>query len=495
MQGLPRSAAETEGDRLLPSRGSQVKLYGSTASNTEASPLLSESEMEKSKEDGDRALKRKDYEEAAYHYQSALKLPAPPDSPDIKAQIHLGLSVAHAKMGQGADALRDADRALRVNEQFVEAHLRRGEALELLGRAAEALQAYKKGHSIDAADAAVGEALARLEAQVAQEASTAVEDDGRRESAEVACAKATELKEEGNKLYKAKQYSEAIGVYTEAIKVAEGSSFEDTHKLLSNRAACYAQEENWEASLADADKCIALKPKWPTGHSRRGMALSKMDKHEEAREAYLEGFKYDRTSTNLKAAIQAEDAVLGITSEEVNEDAEGEPQEEDYYAILGVERDAEEDEIKKAYRRQARKWHPDKHPGDVKARNMTIKCNRAKDVLCHPVKRRAYDQHGVMGVKLFDEIGEEQYLQVEKLMPYQCLILCCFCLVGTATGCCCCCCCNCCCGLLRPKHPDDEEYPEDVDMYDSDEEDPIDETGAAEMQPPGQADDGNPNVH
>lgn len=72
--------------------------------------------------------------------------------------------------------------------------------------------------------------------------------------------------------------------------------------------------------------------------------------------------------------------------------------EEDFYAILGVPRDATARVIKKEYHRLARVWHPDKHPDDAKAEAKFKKMTRAYEVLSDPQKRRQYDQFGEAGL-------------------------------------------------------------------------------------------------
>lgn len=66
----------------------------------------------------------------------------------------------------------------------------------------------------------------------------------------------------------------------------------------------------------------------------------------------------------------------------------------DYYEIIGVSRDASEQEIKKAYRRLARKYHPDVNPGDRKTEEKFKEINEAYEVLSDPEKRRRYDMFG-----------------------------------------------------------------------------------------------------
>jgi DnaJ-class molecular chaperone len=66
----------------------------------------------------------------------------------------------------------------------------------------------------------------------------------------------------------------------------------------------------------------------------------------------------------------------------------------DYYDVLGVKRDAAEDDIKKAYRKLARKFHPDLNPGDKSAEEQFKLLQDAYDVLSHPEDRKLYDQYG-----------------------------------------------------------------------------------------------------
>jgi DnaJ family protein B protein 4 len=72
----------------------------------------------------------------------------------------------------------------------------------------------------------------------------------------------------------------------------------------------------------------------------------------------------------------------------------------DYYSILGVDRSANEDEIKKAYRKLAIKWHPDKNPNNKELSEKKFKeVSEAYEVLSDPEKRKIYDQFGEEGLK------------------------------------------------------------------------------------------------
>ena len=76
----------------------------------------------------------------------------------------------------------------------------------------------------------------------------------------------------------------------------------------------------------------------------------------------------------------------------------------DYYEVLGISKTASDDEIKKAFRAMAKKYHPDMHPGDKEAEEKFKEAQEAYAVLSDPDKKRQYDQFGHAA---FDGAGGE----------------------------------------------------------------------------------------
>jgi molecular chaperone DnaJ len=82
----------------------------------------------------------------------------------------------------------------------------------------------------------------------------------------------------------------------------------------------------------------------------------------------------------------------------------------DYYKIMGVQRDASQDEVRKAYRKLARKWHPDINPGNKEAEQKFKEISEAYDVIGDEKKRKLYDEFGEEGLRAgFDAEKARQY--------------------------------------------------------------------------------------
>jgi molecular chaperone DnaJ len=87
----------------------------------------------------------------------------------------------------------------------------------------------------------------------------------------------------------------------------------------------------------------------------------------------------------------------------------------DYYEVLGVDRRAETDDVKKAYRKMAIKYHPDRNPGNKDAEEKFKEAAEAYEVLSDPEKRQKYDQFGHEGVR---STGYQGYTNVEDIFRH-----------------------------------------------------------------------------
>ncbi|KAF8561458.1 hypothetical protein P879_06639 [Paragonimus westermani] len=147
---------------------------------------------------------------------------------------------------------------------------------------------------------------------------------------------------------------------------------------------------------------------------------------------------------------------------------------ESLYHTLGVPRGAPEDDLKKAYKKLALRFHPDKNPDNPSAAEIFKEINRAYRTLTDPIKRNIYDKYGSLGLSVAEQFGEENVNTYFVLSNRWCKLL--FLFIFLITGCffcfCCFCCFNFCCGKCKPKAPDEEDLEaamnlqEDVDQDD-----------------------------
>jgi DnaJ family protein C protein 5 len=141
---------------------------------------------------------------------------------------------------------------------------------------------------------------------------------------------------------------------------------------------------------------------------------------------------------------------------------------QDFYQVLGLQKTCTQDDIKKAYRKLALRFHPDKNPDNPEATEKFQEISHAYSVLSDATKRNIYDRYGSFGLFICEQIGEENVNTYFLLTSPWCKA---FAVIGCLlTGCCCCCCCCCCfnfcCGKCRPQSTEDSQYlniPGDID--------------------------------
>ncbi|KAG6865143.1 hypothetical protein C0991_004825, partial [Blastosporella zonata] len=194
------------------------------------------------------------------------------------------------------------------------------------------------------------------------------------------------LKEEGNVSFKAGKFEEAYGKYCEALdrigeSDEEGGGGQIRATLLSNRATTLLKLERHEEALVDTDASLKLVPtSFKALRTRARLNL------------HLE--KYDSAIADFKSAIEhasgegTEADIRALRGElKKAETALKRSKTKDYYKILGVARDCSESDIKKAYRRESLKHHPDKGGDEEKFKLVA----EAYAVLSDPQRRERYD--------------------------------------------------------------------------------------------------------
>ncbi len=196
------------------------------------------------------------------------------------------------------------------------------------------------------------------------------------------------VKAEGNAAFKAGQAEEAIARYSEAIALADENAEEDGEPtafkaaLHSNRASANAKLERWEEVARDCDAALALQPAYVKALKTRARANGKLERYEEAVRDFKEAIEQSGVSSEGTAELEALKRELRGAEIDLKRSKQ-----KDYYKILGVSKDANDAEIKKAYRKESLKHHPDKG-GDEEKFKLT---NEAFSVLSDETKRRRYD--------------------------------------------------------------------------------------------------------
>ncbi|KAI0058879.1 protein prenylyltransferase [Artomyces pyxidatus] len=194
------------------------------------------------------------------------------------------------------------------------------------------------------------------------------------------------LKEEGNQAFKTGKLQEAYDRYTEALERVgesdeEGKGGQLRATLLSNRAAALVKLSQHEDALVDIEASILL---YPTSFKAL-RTRARIQLHLESYDAAIADFR----KAIEQAEFEAVDAEVRSLRGELKkaEAALKRSKTKDYYKILGVPRDGNDADIKKAYRRESLKHHPDKG-GDEEKFKLVVE---AHAVLSDPRRRERYD--------------------------------------------------------------------------------------------------------
>mmetsp|Transcript_43792 Transcript_43792/g.72772 ORF Transcript_43792/g.72772 Transcript_43792/m.72772 type:complete len:496 (-) Transcript_43792:344-1831(-) len=127
--------------------------------------------------------------------------------------------------------------------------------------------------------------------QEAQAVAAAAEAEAARAAAELKAAEARveQLREDGNQAFKSAQYVEAVHLYTQALQLtSEGDATSASSVLFSNRSGALTALQKYPQALADAERCVAARPMWAKGHTRRASALHGLKRFMDAIQSFDE---------------------------------------------------------------------------------------------------------------------------------------------------------------------------------------------------------------
>ncbi|KAL9051236.1 MAG: hypothetical protein Q9206_004779, partial [Seirophora lacunosa] len=186
------------------------------------------------------------------------------------------------------------------------------------------------------------------------------------------------MKEEGNTAFKTGKYKQAVEVYGQALEV-DPTNKGINSKLCQNRALASIKLKDYKSAISDCDRALTLDPSYLKARKTRARALGESGSWDEAVREYKAIYESHPSEPNIQNDIQHAELELKKSKRK------------DYYKLLGVDKDAGDNEIKKAYRKLAIVHHPDKNPGDEAAAEKFKEIGEAYECLSDPQKRARYD--------------------------------------------------------------------------------------------------------
>ncbi|XP_067824973.1 dnaJ homolog subfamily C member 7 [Heptranchias perlo] len=205
------------------------------------------------------------------------------------------------------------------------------------------------------------------------------------EKARLACRNAKALrakKEEGNRAFKEGSFDKAYELYTEALKI-DPNNIKTNAKLYCNRGTVGSKLNKMQQAIEDCTNAIKLDDTYIKAYMRRAQCYMDTEQYEEAVRDYEKVYQTEKTKEHKQLLKNAQ---LELKKSK----------RKDYYKILGVDKNASEDEIKKAYRKRALMHHPDRHssasPEVQKEEEKKFKeVGEAFSILSDPKKKARYD--------------------------------------------------------------------------------------------------------
>lgn len=193
-----------------------------------------------------------------------------------------------------------------------------------------------------------------------------------------------EKKEGGNSLFKDGKYDEALKFYTEALEIDKFNIMTNA-KLFFNRATAYVKLGKLSEAIDDCTKSIQLDKTYLKPYLRRGSAYMEIESFDQAVKDFEQLVKMDIMNKEYKELLNEAKEKLRLSKNK------------DFYKLLGVDRKASQEEIKKAYRKAALTHHPDRHSvAEEHVKLFHLKkfkdIGEAYGILSDETKRSLYDQ-------------------------------------------------------------------------------------------------------
>ncbi|XP_013374741.1 PREDICTED: dnaJ homolog subfamily C member 7 isoform X3 [Chinchilla lanigera] len=205
------------------------------------------------------------------------------------------------------------------------------------------------------------------------------------EKACAACRNAKALKakkEDGNKAFKDGNYKLAYELYTEALAI-DPNNIKTNAKLYCNRGTVNSKLRKLDEAIADCTRAVTLDDTYIKAYLRRAQCYMDTEQYEDAVRDYEKVYQTEKTKEHKQLLKNAQ---LELKKSK----------RKDYYKILGVDKNASEDEIKRAYRKRALMHHPDRHSGasaevQKEEEKKFKEVGEAFTILSDPKKKTRYD--------------------------------------------------------------------------------------------------------
>ena len=181
-----------------------------------------------------------------------------------------------------------------------------------------------------------------------------------------------------NDMFKRGRYSDAVGAYTDALTI-DSSNKVTNAKLLGNRALARIKIKEFDEARSDCDQALKLDPMYTKAKRTRAKATG-------------ESGDWEQAVKDLKVMAEENPTDADLNKELRNAELElKKSKRKDWYKILGVDKDAGDKDIERAYKRRAAVLHPDKTQGDKVKEEEFKDCLEAKETLLDPQKRHMFD--------------------------------------------------------------------------------------------------------